>query len=232
MPPGTPVGVVHPQVAQAKFDREVTSFRRQADTYRRRGAFLLEVDYPRVLVGFASPSLKPAALIFAMLADYTDYDLQPPSVRFVDPFTTEPLTAANVPTKMLRTIPHAPADAGQPAFSLAGMAGPDGQPMVWPAPGPGAGFPMLPGIRMVEQQALLQDYGPDTVPFLCLAGVRQYHQHPGHSGDPWELHRLQGAGALVRLVEIVLTYAVEPAVGWAITMVPQIALSYNPEAPE
>ena len=36
---------------------------------------------------------------------------------------------------------------------------------------------------------LLDDH-PDThKPFLCLRGIREYHQHPQHSGDEWLLYR-------------------------------------------
>jgi hypothetical protein len=225
-----PAGAMHPDVARVKFDREVANLARQNEAFRRRGAFLLQVDYPRVVVLFAPPKLKPAPLIFAMLADYTDYDLQPPSVQFVDPFTYEPLTAAQLPTKMMRSIPHPPVQLNVPNLPAGAVGVPDNSQLEMPANSPGVmGFPWMP---VVEQQALLQDYGPDTIPFLCIAGVREYHQHPGHSGDPWELHRLTGAGALVRLVEIVLTYAVQPAVGWAVNMVPQIAIGYSPEPPE
>jgi len=84
---------------------------------------------------------------------------------------------------------------------------------------------------IVEHQPLLQDYGPDEIPFLCLPGVREYHEHPGHSGDPWELHRLTGAGSLVRLVEVVRTYAVEPVVGWAVNLVPQLSIGYGEPPP-
>ncbi|HLY61026.1 MAG TPA: putative metal-binding protein [Terriglobia bacterium] len=37
---------------------------------------------------------------------------------------------------------------------------------------------------------VLLDAHPDTrKPFLCLRGVREYHEHPQHSGDEWFLYR-------------------------------------------
>jgi hypothetical protein len=214
-----PAGAVHPEVAKIKFDREVANLSREGDRYRKRGAFLLAADYPTVLVGFAAPKLKPTPLLFAMLADYTDFDLQPPSIRFVDPFTSEPLKASEMPTKMVRATPR-PGGLGvaSPAENGAQLS---------PEDNPGAPFAAMPGIMVVEHHALLQDYGPDSIPFLCLAGVREYHEHPGHSGDPWELHRVTGAGSLVRLVEVVLTYAVEPAAGWGVNLMPQMSIAYG-----
>ena len=51
---------------------------------------------PEVLVAFAATKLRPAPIVAAVVVDFTDYDLQPPSVRFVDPFTREKLLASNV----------------------------------------------------------------------------------------------------------------------------------------
>jgi hypothetical protein len=81
---------------------------------------------------------------------------------------------------------------------------------------------------MQQEQNLLQDYGPDTVPFLCVGGVREYHAHPGHSGDPWDLQRAAGAGQLARLAEIIWRYGVDPINGYAITMVPRVAFQRVP----
>jgi hypothetical protein len=38
-------------------------------------------------------------------------------------------------------------------------------------------------------------------PFFCIPGVRQYHEHPQHSGDPWLLHRAQREGALATICD-------------------------------
>jgi hypothetical protein len=37
--------------------------------------------------------------------------------------------------------------------------------------------------------------------FLCAAGVREYHDHPQHSGDLWLVHRGQGSGRLAVICE-------------------------------
>lgn len=221
-------GAVDPQVARTKYDREVANLSRDAARHRSLGVFLLAADYPTVLVGFASPKLKPAAFIFAMHVDYADYDLQAPSVRFVDPFTSVPYKASELPTKMMRTVgPPRPAPMPFPPEVPAQtpLPGPPGQPPPFAAPD----APQTPmgGFMIVEHQPLLQDYGPEDIPFLCLPGVREYHDHPAHSGDPWELHRTTGAGSLARLVDVVRTYAVEPLGGWAVQLTPQISLGYG-----
>ena len=38
---------------------------------------------------------------------------------------------------------------------------------------------------------LLNDHPITHKPFLCLRGIREYHEHPQHSGDDWLLYRNQ-----------------------------------------
>lgn len=38
---------------------------------------------------------------------------------------------------------------------------------------------------------LLNDHPTTHKPFLCLRGIREYHEHPQHSGDDWLLYRDQ-----------------------------------------
>lgn len=202
---------VDPAVSRRKLDRELAEFRAIAAEYGRRGWFLADAEFPTVLVVMAAPQLKPPAIITGVLFDYTDYDLRPPSVRFVDPFTREPYTAAELPTRLVRQIEGAAPPGLQLQFS------------------PGA-----PVARFVQQQPLIQDYsnvGSDEPPFLCLAGVREYHEHPAHSGDRWELHRAAGAGRIVRLLEVIDTYGLRPVNGYAVNLVPQVSGFTQGEVP-
>jgi hypothetical protein len=45
-----------------------------------------------------------------------------------------------------------------------------------------------PGTPMAEWTLLLQAFDPNK-PFICLPGVREYHDSSAHSGDSWFLHR-------------------------------------------
>jgi hypothetical protein len=36
---------------------------------------------------------------------------------------------------------------------------------------------------------LLDDHPVSHKPFLCIRGIREYHEHPQHSGDDWMLYR-------------------------------------------
>jgi hypothetical protein len=177
------VQVADPTVSGTKFAREVAEFRALERDYRRRGWILARADFPEALVVVAARQLAPPAIVTGVLFNYTDYDAQPPSVTLVDPFTEEPFPAEHLPTRLLRSV----------------------------APELPAGVQLPPGAQLqTVAQPLMQDYGPGTIPFLCLPGVREYHDHPGHKGDHWELHRTSGAGRLVRILEIIDTYGVRP----------------------
>ena len=201
------MSVVDPAVSRAKFDREIRAFRRLASDYRKRGWFLADASFPTALVVMAAPQLKPPAVVAGVLFDYTDYDLRPPSVRLVDPFSAEPYQAKDLPVQLFRQV-----EDGNFRVEIVGPVG---------APTP----------KLMARQPLMQSYSPEEIPFLCLAGVREYHDHPGHSGDAWELHRPSGAGRLIRLIEVIDRYGVRPLSGYNLALEPKIVGFVQNEIP-
>ena len=198
--------VVDPAVSKRKFEREISNYRENEVDYRRRGWLLLEATFPRVLVVMATPQLSPPAVVTGVLLDYTDYDLQPPSVRLVDPFTWEPYLPGALPTTLKRSV-------------TAGVAGELPAGIQLP---PGVQVPPGGQIQMMTEQPLMQWHSDDDVPFLCIAGVREYHDHPAHTGDAWLLHRANGAGRLARLLDVIDKYGLKPITQYGIQLVPQI----------
>jgi hypothetical protein len=161
--------------------------------YRARGWFLIEAEYPHVSVLLTATQLKPPAVVTGVAFDYTNYDAEPPSVRLVNPFTGVPFLFKELPTNLNRVVR------------------PNGAPP-----------PMIPGLPaglMVggQMEQLMQGYGPDDIPFLCVAGVREYHEHPAHTGDSWQLHRAGGAGRLVRLLDVIFRYGIQSIVTYSVT---------------
>ena len=153
------------------------------------------------MVVLATAKTQPLVLLCGVAFDYTNYDAAPPSVRLVHPLTFEPYKIAELPTKLPRLL--AAADVAQPSQAGAPPAQIQAQ------------------FKVAQAQPLMQAHGDET-PFLCIAGVREYHDHPAHSGDDWELHRPTGAGRLIRLVEIVSKYGPETVVGFDVKMIPKI----------
>lgn len=199
MSAGPLIQSVDPTVSRTKFDQDIADFRALAPEYGSRGWFLVEADFPRAFVVLAAPQLNPPPLVTGVSFDYKDYDLRPPSVRLVNPFTREPWRSDQLPTNLRRRVEGA-TPVLIPGLQLQ----------------PGAAMP-----RIFQEQTLMQSY-PDEIPFLCIAGVREYHDHPAHSGDAWELHRSAGAGRLVRILEVIDAYGLRPLTGYNVSLVPQI----------
>ncbi len=172
---------VDARVSRRKFGREIREFRARAVDYRARGWFLVDASFPKCVIVMAAAQITPPAIVTGVAFDYTNYDAIPPSVQLVNPFTFEPYLAKDLPIRLDRDM--TPENA---AIQL-----PPGMP----------------------QPKFLQPYmqwqSPDEIPFLCIAGVREYHEHPAHSGDAWELHRASGAGRLIRLLTIISRYGPE-----------------------
>ena len=195
-----------PAVSRRKFDREIAEFRSQADEYRRRGWLLEEAEFPHALVILATAKTQPISILCGVWFDYSNYDAAPPSVRLVHPLTREPYKWSDVPTRLPR------------------MPAPPGVAQALP---PGVAQALAQGVaqaQLVVPIPLMQAYGDDDIPFLCLAGVREYHEHPAHSGDHWLSHRISGAGRLVRLLEVISKYGPETILGFEVEMTPKIRL--------
>src|SRR6185437_2345886 len=103
-----------------------------------RGWLLVEADFPKVLVVFAAPNLKPHAIVFGAAFDYTNYDAAPPSVQIVDPFTGEAYRAKELPTKLNRALPP--------------------QQIALP------GMPADQKVMVGAAQPYMQAHGPDDIP--------------------------------------------------------------------
>ncbi|MBB4188944.1 MULTISPECIES: putative metal-binding protein [Sinorhizobium] len=189
---------VDPEVSRAKFDREISRFRPYTDAYRAQGCFLIDASFPSAFFIFASPKLKPRVIGAAIEIDFTNYDLRPPSVVFVDPFTRQPIARKDLPLNMLRRPPGTPPE----------MIG-----------------------ALIQQNAVtdfIQANSLEDQPFLCMAGIREYHDNPAHSGDPWLLHRGSGEGCLAFILDKIIKYGTGPVEQLQIQL--QLGLLVPPQA--
>lgn len=79
--------------------------------------------------------------------------------------------------------------------------------------------PVRPHVRAIQPtpeglRDVLIDSHPETKqPFLCLAGIREYHTHPQHTGDSWLLHRTLGEGSISTICERIWRYMVKTVIG-------------------
>ena len=49
--------------------------------------------------------------------------------------------------------------------------------------------------------AALDGHPGTNKPFLCLSGIREFHNHPRHGRDRWEDHRLRGTYRLANIID-------------------------------
>lgn len=187
-----------PKVSRTKFKREVEQLLQDQDRNARMGLWVLKAEYPEVLVAFATP--KPAHVLvpFAALVDFTDYDARPLKVTLVHPCTRNVLKFSDVLPQVFPGIQF----QSPPRLTRLRVE-PNGQ---W--------FP---------DQLLVAYDQDDKAPFLCLQGVRSYHDHPAHTGDSWWLHKKRGEGSLHTILHTLWKYGVRNVTGQNVTIQPVVA---------
>lgn len=159
---------VDPEVTKIKFENELQEFKQNEEDYRKKGIICIKVNSTSITLLFAVPHLKPQPIAFAVNIDFTNWDVEPPSIKFIDPFTEKVLRREEIKINFFQV-------KDKNAVNLL----PDGQ---------------------IVELDLLQGKN-EILPFFCIPGVREYHQHPAHSGDSWMLHRTRGEGKLCVLIE-------------------------------
>jgi hypothetical protein len=177
------VQVVDPAFSRAVFERELGEFRALEITYRANGCLVLDATFPKVYAMVAAVHVGPTPpIMFGLELDYTNYPVDPPGLRFIHALTRQPVTYEQLPNHM-------------PRGRLVQMA-------IAEAP---AGAPQQL-VMQTNDLILRHEGGP---PFLCHPGVLEYHRHPAHTGDAWELH--PGEGRVNRILDIVHRFGVQPA---------------------
>lgn len=156
---------VEPEITRIKYNEQINQFRNIKNIWREKGIFLINAEFPTIEVLYTVPKLKPSAVAFAVRVNFSNYDVEPPSLKFISPFTGEVLNRNEILMQFLQVnIPQ--------------MLNSE-----------------LPVQNQLQTQDLLQG-ALDQTPFFCIPGIKEYHDHPAHSGDPWLLYRGRGEGTL------------------------------------
>jgi hypothetical protein len=168
--------MVDSEVSRLKFNREVQTLGEQRTTMESRGIFLLDsTRYPFVELAFVPrhllqvivPAVQTGAIILPQGA----------------------IMAAEIPSVAARAF--------KARFDLTG----------YDLQAPSLEFrdfwtdnrlEYATMFRALEYEkdrkahlVLLDDHPITHKPFLCVRGIREYHEHPQHSGDDWLLYRQQ-----------------------------------------
>jgi hypothetical protein len=200
--------LVDPRVSKRKFDRELAQFRMLQRDYHRRGWWLIEAEFPNIFIVFASSKLKPPAAAFGAILNFENYDLWSPSLQLVDPFTRVPYKFSELPSPLLRRVDRVAVVTDQ-SPSTHNQRG-----------------------EQISLVPIMQSHDNETC-FACLPGVREYHNHPAHTGDSWLLRRGSGEGTLHFIIENLSRYGLEAiseySVSFQITQI-KIGLAINQTA--
>ena len=178
---------VEPEVSLIKFKEEIGDFHNISNDWREKGVFLIHEDYPIVEFMFTTPKLRPSTIAFCVQIDFTNYDVEPPSLKFICPFTKRILKIQEIPTKF-------------PQFKK-----------------PDKIDPTIPIQNQIQPQFLLQSHQNEP-PFFCIAGIKEYHDHPAHTGDSWLLHRKKGEGSLGFILDQLYNYSTAIIVSYQLNL--------------
>lgn len=182
---------VDPIVTKSKFKNEIDNYIKNEHLYRNLGVICTGINFEEnsIMLLFAASNLKFNPIVFSILIDYSNWDVEPPSVKFINPFSHELLKRNEIhiqfyqkKNEIVRILPNG------------SIAEPD----------------------------ILQG-SPDAVPFLCIPGVKEYHDHPAHTGDFWMLLREKGEGKLCTLIEQIYNHSINQIGGYMINLNPFIA---------
>jgi len=167
--------ILDPAVSRRKFAREV-EIALSLKHWHQQGIWVMRAEYPVVFVIVVTPSGTPVfpGVLAAVHIDFTDYDVRPPSVRFVDPFTEKMLGHP----ELRWHFPKSKVVMRHPTTN---------EPV------------------SVEPVPFVQSFDPAR-PFICKAGIREYHECSAHSGDAWLLHRRRKTNLLVELLTMFQRY--------------------------
>jgi hypothetical protein len=166
---------IDPEVSRLKFGRELKRLADQRAALEARGIFLLDSAYPliefvlvpraplRVMLPaqVAGPIVLPAGAIAMAVAEVPSLAARAFRARF--DLTDFDLRAPSL--EFWDHWTHKPLDYNTMfrAFEYER--------------------------QRLAHNVLLDDHPTTHKPFLCLRGVREYHEHPQHSGDEWLLYR-------------------------------------------
>jgi hypothetical protein len=180
---------IDPQVNRAKFDRELERLLDQKSILESRGVFVLSstgfphVDVlvvPRHPLRVAVPSPPGMELPPGVQAPQPPTGLSPGATALM-------LLAFDIPSLAVRAFKARfdLTDYDLRAPSLVFYDPWTNELLTYAT--------MFRAMEFEEQRkahlVLLDDHPKTHKPFLCLRGVREYHEHPQHTGDDWMLYR-------------------------------------------
>jgi hypothetical protein len=179
---------VDPRVNRRKFDRELQRLREQAATLESRGLFVLSsTAFPHVDVLVVPRHPVRVALPPAPGNLPPGVELPTPPDNLPPGATAMMLVAFDIPSLSVRAFK---ARFDLTDYDLRAPSLEFRDPWTDELLSYGTMFRAMEFEAQRKAHLVLLDDHPTThKPFLCLRGIREYHEHPQHSGDDWMLYR-------------------------------------------
>lgn len=184
---------VDPEVCAEKFAAEVSLLRGQADMLRSLGAHLIRVDFPEIDV-LITPTRK-------LNLGVPRHVKRRGNLIEVAKGPAQQYTVVGVPALNVTPMPFG-VRFGLDDYDIRAPSVTFRHPTHWKLlqhdeiP---AGVHTVSGVGM---NVVLDVHPLSGRPFFCMAGVREYHEHPQHSGVDWLLFR-QHVNVFATLMSII-----------------------------
>lgn len=176
---------VEPNVSRTKFENELAEFLLIENDWRKKGVICVKAEFPIFEFIFIAHNVKPPTVAFAVSIDFTNYDVEPPSIVFIDSFTGKPIEIKDMSNIGFFQVTNQ--EIQIPGIQLPGMPN---------------------GLQQIQQRNPILMIGLNDRPFLCIPGVREYHNHPAHTDNPWLNYRTLGEGRLLFLLDQLYNHSI------------------------
>jgi putative metal binding uncharacterized protein len=178
---------IDPRVSELKFEQEVERLSAQIETLKKRGVIIHRIEYPVVEAIFLPTAPLKLMQIFAEMPQDTPL---PPGITLPPDVPPEMKLQFQIQHDLVIGtrvfgVRIAMDDFDQRAPSVVFC-----DPITW------EGLPdgMIHIGNHVDQNGIMSHvtiaaHPVFKRPFLCMRGIREYHEHPQHSGDDWMQYR-------------------------------------------
>lgn len=184
---------VDPEVAKVKFEIQWNLFENREQEYRDQGIVCIKKAFPFLEFAFLSPSLKLSINDRKRPQENIVFQAATPWVPMALRFD---YTNFDILPPSIRLID--PISRKEVFTSILKME-------IYPNQQNLSKLP-APRFKVKPQPILLPDL--DGRLFICLPGIREYHQHLQHDGDSWFLYRNNDNGKLTNLLDKIFLYSV------------------------
>lgn len=185
---------VDQRVSRIKYERQVENYERLESSYRKEGIIALSIEFPYFEFAFFAKET---------LLQIKDLSIVPEKTLFIRKPVPFCLFSIKIDYTNFDTMP--------PSISIINLFTSKKEKYVNVPPYISPDQQNKQSLidekfKSINQNVLLQDNKKDL--FFCLRGIKEYHEHPQHSGDSWFLYRTAGKGDIITILDQLQLYSI------------------------